>query len=134
MFEQPQSGPSGVERTRLRTRHRARLRDERGVGSVLALALLGATVTLLLTVLPLFMALSVRQEVAGAADAAALAAADVASGLLPGFPCAQAERVAEANGATLRACHVDGLIATVSVGSSVLGITVTAGATAGPPP
>lgn len=80
------------------------------------------------------MALSVRQAVAGAADAAALAAADVASGLLPGFPCAQAERVAEANGATLEACHVDGLIATVSVGSSVLGIPVTAGATAGPPP
>lgn len=112
----------------------AGLRDDRGAGSVLALALLAATLMLLLTLLPLGMALSVRQTVTGAADAAALAAADVASGLLPGFPCAQAERVARANRASLETCEIDGLVATVRVGSAVLGITVTAVATAGPPP
>lgn len=112
----------------------ARAWSDAGSGSVLALAVLGATLVLLLTLLPLSMALSVRQTVAGTADAAALAAADVASGLLPGFPCAQAEIVARANATSLEACHLDGLIATVRVGSTVLGIPVTALATAGPPP
>jgi secretion/DNA translocation related TadE-like protein len=85
-------------------------------------------------VVPLFLALSVRQAVAGAADAAALAAADTASGLLPGYPCESAARVSAANGFTLTDCGLDGLVATVRVGASVLGIPLSVAASAGPPP
>jgi secretion/DNA translocation related TadE-like protein len=79
------------------------------------------------------MGFATRQAAAGTADAAALAAADVASGLVSGFPCARAARVAAANRASLASCAVDGLIVTVVVSRSILGITVTATATAGPP-
>ena len=77
--------------------------------------------------------LAVRQAVAGAADAAALAAADVASGLVSGYPCATAALVAAANGAAVASCAVDGLVVTVSASRDILGLAVTATATAGPP-
>jgi secretion/DNA translocation related TadE-like protein len=109
------------------------VRDE-GAGSVLALGIIGAVVLLAATALPLFAVLSVRSSVAGAADAAALAAADVRVGVTGGFPCDVAGEVASANGARLTACVVDGYIATVSVERSVLGFAVSARATAGPPP
>lgn len=83
--------------------------------------------------LPVYGALATRQAVAGAADAAALAAADVAVGIHPGFPCEAAGRVAAANGADVLECELDGLVATIVVGRHILGIPVTATATAGPP-
>lgn len=107
--------------------------NDRGAASVLAIALLSATLVLTLACVPLYSALIERQRVAGAADAAALAAADVAVGREPGIPCVVAERVAAANRATLQRCVVDGLIVTVRVASSVGIMAVTADATAGPP-
>ena len=74
------------------------------------------------------------QRLAGAADAAALAAADAASGAVSGFPCARADELAAASGATLTACDLDGLIATVTVTSRFAAIDATASARAGPPP
>jgi secretion/DNA translocation related TadE-like protein len=79
------------------------------------------------------MVLVERSAAAGAADAAALAAADARVGLATGFPCEQAAVIAEANGATLTSCEVDGLVVTVSVSRPVAGFHVTASATAGPP-
>lgn len=70
----------------------------------------------------------------GAADASALAAADVAVGIVPGFACEQAAAVASANGARLAQCETDGLIVTVVASRPFLGLTITATATAGPPP
>lgn len=110
-----------------------RLRAERGAGSILVVAIIATIVSALLLVAPLCRALVVRAEANGAADAAALAAADVARGLLPGVPCVIAASVATANGAKLDGCRVDGVIVTVRVSVAVLAFSVTAAATAGPP-
>ena len=83
--------------------------------------------------MPIFAGLAVRQSVAGAADSAALAAADVVSGLRAGYPCDAARRVAEANGALLASCEVDGLVVSVSATRQFAGIAITSSATAGPP-
>lgn len=106
--------------------------NDRGAGSVLALGIMGAVVMLVATALPLYAVLATRTAVAGAADAAALAAADVRVGVIGGFPCDVAAKVAAANGVRLSSCEVDGYIATVSVERSVLGFSVSSRATAGP--
>jgi len=105
---------------------------QRGSGSVLTVGIAGGLVALTALSIPLYMALVVRQEIAGAADAAALAAADTASGLVPGYPCETAARVAAANGASLESCTADGQVVTVSAGGGILGLSVVAWATAGP--
>lgn len=105
---------------------------EAGSGSALVLAIAGGLVAAMALVLPLYSALAVRQAVAGAADAAALAAADTASGLIAGYPCEAAESVAGANGTSLTSCTVDGLVVTVSASRVILGFPVSATATAGP--
>jgi len=110
------------------------VRRDDGAGSVLALGIIGAIVMLVATALPLYAVLATRSAVAGAADAAALAAADARVGVTGGFPCDIAAETAAANGVALTGCEVDGYIATVSVERSVLGFPVSAGATAGPPP
>jgi secretion/DNA translocation related TadE-like protein len=102
-------------------------------GSVLAVALVGGVAALTGLSLPLYMGLATRQSVAAAADASALAAADVAVGIVPGYPCETAGQVAAANGAALGSCHLDGLVATVSATRWIIGIPVTSIATAGPP-
>lgn len=109
------------------------LSGERGAGSILALSVLATIVATFLLVAPLLHALTVRAKMSGAADAAALAAADVSRGIYPGVPCAIAASVAAANGALLDECRVDGVIVTVRVSAIVLAFTVTASATAGPP-
>lgn len=108
--------------------------SDRGSGSVLAVALLGALVTLTAVLMPLLALLPAHQSAQGAADAAALAAADVASGLMPGVPCDTAARAAELNGSRLAACTVDGLIATVTVARTVGAFPISSRARAGPAP
>ncbi len=108
--------------------------SDRGSGSLLTIALVGSITALTGLGLPVFIGLAVRQSVAAAADAAALAAADVLSGLVPGYPCDSARHVAEANGASLALCEPDGLVVTVSATRQFAGITITSTATAGPPP
>jgi secretion/DNA translocation related TadE-like protein len=102
-------------------------------GSILAASVAGSTILLTALVLPVGAALVEKRVIAGAADAAALAAADVASGLVPGVLCDAAARLAEANGGALSTCEVDGAVVTVGVSGSVLGIPFTIHATAGPP-
>lgn len=109
------------------------MRGESGAATVVTVGLMAAIVALTAMALPLYSVLVVRQSVAAAADAAALAAADVAVGRAPGSPCVIAARVAAANGASVTACELDGLVATVSAGRTVLGLLVSATATAGPP-
>ena len=103
-----------------------------GSGSILTVAIIGAVLAMALMLLPLYMGFAARQSVAGAADAAALAAADTVVGILPGLPCDAAERVVRANGASVLSCDVDGLIVTVTASRMLLGVPVTAVATAGP--
>lgn len=108
-------------------------RDD-GAGSVLAIAIVAAMVLLAMAAIPLYVVLATRSAVAGAADAAALAAADVRVGVVGGFPCDVAAQVAAANNVILHSCEVDGYIATVAVERSVLGFSVVCRATAGPAP
>ena len=106
---------------------------ERGAGSVLAVAIVACVVVLTAVALPLYTVLIVRASVSGAADAAALAAADTVSGVVGGIPCERAAIVARENGARLDSCAADGLVVTVSASRSVLGFQVSVAATAGPP-
>ena len=106
---------------------------ERGAGSVLMVGVVASVVALMSLALPLYTVLVVRASVSGAADAAAIAAADTAVGLASGVPCEQAALVAGANGAELDSCTADGLVVTVSVSRQIAGLDVVAVATAGPP-
>ncbi len=108
------------------------LSSDDGSGSILTVAIIGAVTALSLMLLPLYTGFAARQSVAGAADAAALAAADTVVGIVPGVPCAAASTVAAANGASILSCDVDGLIVTVTAARMLLGVSVTAAATAGP--
>ncbi len=105
---------------------------ERGSGSVLAIALIGAVIAVTALVIPIYAVLSVKAAVAAAADASALAAADARVGAVTGYPCDRAAEVASANGARLAACGVDGLVATVTVERWLLGLRVAQTASAGP--
>ncbi len=72
-------------------------------------------------------------RVSAVADTAALAAADTALGFVGGVPCDRAEQVVARSGLALTACEVDGVVATVVVGSSGGVFAVQARARAGPP-
>ncbi|MDQ1084740.1 MULTISPECIES: Rv3654c family TadE-like protein [Microbacterium] len=73
------------------------------------------------------------RRVAGVADAAALAAADAASGAVSGSPCERADQVAEVSGLRVDTCEMEGLIATITVGGAYGGIPLDARSRAGPP-
>jgi hypothetical protein len=74
------------------------------------------------------------QRLAAAADAAALAAADTASGAVPGVPCERAAEVAATAAAHVVACDLDELVATVTVSAPFGVMPASASARAGPPP
>jgi secretion/DNA translocation related TadE-like protein len=107
--------------------------SERGAGSILAVAVLAATVLLTTLVVSVLALLAEARSVANAADAAALAAADTASGAIAGFPCEAAEAVATLNETAVTQCTVIGLVASVSVRRGVHGIDISSSARAGPP-
>lgn len=104
---------------------------QRGSGSILAVAVIGALAALFSLLLPLAIVLSAKQKVWSSADAAALAAADVAVGIAPGAPCVAAASVAGANGVEVTVCRVDGSTATVRTTVVILGFLVRGQATAG---
>ncbi|KQO82411.1 MULTISPECIES: Rv3654c family TadE-like protein [unclassified Frigoribacterium] len=110
------------------------LRDDSGSASVVAVGTLVAVVSLVVATSIASGALVERSRAAGAADASALAGADVAAGLTAGAVCDVAGRVAAANGTTLLSCRTDGPVVTVQVSSAFGPVSVTASATAGPPP
>jgi len=119
----------------LRTRrsHRS-LRAEDGAASVLGMAVIGLLVGALCALAPLGGVLAAHQRVQGAADAAALAAADIASGrVTSGVPCEAAAALAREAGASLDHCALDGAIAEVRLSAEVLGLALHATARAGPP-
>lgn len=107
--------------------------NERGAGSILVVAIMAATLMLVMLSAPLYRGVANKHVATGAADAAALAAADVAIGIVAGSPCDRAASVAAANGARMRDCIVDGVIATVTVTAGSAALAATASATAGPP-
>lgn len=110
------------------------VRDDEGAGGVLALAVVGATIAFALAALALGSAFAVRQRVVAAADAAALAAADTLLGVVPGDPCGHAREVAAAHRVALADCELAGAEAHVTVAVNVLGVPISVGSRAGPPP
>ena len=108
-------------------------RRERGAGTVLALAVVAVTVTLTTAAIGVVGAWGARQKAAVAADATALAAADVAAGRASGEPCAEADVVARANGAFVTGCVVAAVVVSVEVSVPYLGWEAFAAARAGPP-
>ena len=115
-------------------KHRQVATRDRGSGSILAVAILGALFAVTAVLVPVLALLPAKQSVQGAADAAALAAADTASGLMPGVPCEMAALAAELNAARLVGCTVDGLTATVTVVATAGIFPIGARARAGPAP
>lgn len=100
---------------------------------MLAIGIVAFVVALTLALLPLGGGLLAKSRAALAADASALAGADVAIGLNPGFPCEAAAEIASANGATLVDCVADGVIVTVRVEVRFGAFRISSVATAGPP-
>lgn len=104
-------------------------------GTILAAGLASITATMVLGAALVGGAATTAHRVTGAADAAALAAADTASGAIftRDTPCQAAERVAHAANTSITECRLDGVVATVGVKSTYAVMTVVAVARAGPP-
>lgn len=113
------------------SRRRTDPHPDRGAGSVLVVGLIGVVVVAGLALVTAGVGLARGQQLSGAADAAALAAADVLLGWVAGEPCAVATRVAAAHDARLVDCSSEGLAVTVRVRASILGIVVERTARAG---
>ncbi len=108
-------------------------RGDTGTGSALVVGLVAVVAITGVALLGAGSALARGQQLTAAADAAALAAADVLLGWAPGDPCAVAERVAAAHEVRLSACAAEGLSMIVRVETGILGLTVSRSARAGPP-
>lgn len=77
---------------------------DRGSGTVFALTTVLVAIFLLGVVLLVGQAAVVKHRAGNVADLSALAAADVARGLMPGDPCQTARQVAAENDAQLLEC------------------------------
>jgi secretion/DNA translocation related TadE-like protein len=102
-------------------------------GTMLSVGVVVCSATLVVGFATAGAAAVFSQRLAGVADAAALAAADAASGALDGEPCARAGEIAAASGVVLAACELDGLIATVTVAAVFGRLPASVSARAGPP-
>lgn len=104
-------------------------------GTALAVGVVAAVATLCVGLVAVGGAAVTSQRMAGAADAAALAAADASSGAVVSSdtPCALAARVADAAGATMTDCAIQGVVATVQVRAAYSGLVAVASARAGSP-
>lgn len=102
-------------------------------GTILSVGVVVWAATLSVSFVTAGSAAVFSQRVAGVADAAALAAADAASGAIGGEPCARAVEVASASGAEVTSCDVADLIAAVTVSAPFGRLSTAASARAGPP-
>ncbi len=110
------------------------MKREEGAGTVLALALVAAVVAAFLLAAAGALVLDGHRRVVAAADAAALAGADVALGNATGAPCDRAAALAAVTGVRLDRCAQHGTLVRVHATTTVLGVEVGADAVAGPPP
>jgi secretion/DNA translocation related TadE-like protein len=110
-----------------------RAAGERGSASVAVIGLLAALLITAIAAIGACALLGEKQRVSAAADAAALAAADAASGRVAGVPCERAGLAARLNGAELASCQIDGPFALVSARRQIGGVPIAVWARAGPP-
>jgi secretion/DNA translocation related TadE-like protein len=107
--------------------------NDEGSGAILGVAIIAATMLATGLVVTTFAMLALQQGVHNAADAAALAAADTASGAIAGFPCEAAAQAATLNGATVSSCTVGGLVADINVERAAGPFVLRSRSRAGPP-
>ncbi len=105
---------------------------DEGSGSMLTLGIGASFLILTFLLIPLLGGFVVHQRVQGAADVAALAAADIASGRQPGNPCETAEILVSGAGFSVRECRLVGLISRITVTTNFGPIELVARARAGP--
>jgi len=101
-------------------------------GSALAVGIIALTATLAIGAATAGAASVRMTHASGVADAAALAAADAASGAVTGIPCERAAQVADRGRVTLTACTVSDLVVTIEVAAALGPFTARARARAGP--
>jgi secretion/DNA translocation related TadE-like protein len=101
-------------------------------GTILSVGVVACTATIAIGFVTVGAASAFSQRIAGVADAAALAAADAASGAVTGEPCSRAAEVASASGAVVISCELSALVATVTVSASFGHLPAVASARAGP--
>lgn len=106
--------------------------SENGAGTVLALALVSLSVTLLIVSQSLAFNLLSNLRLQATSDSIAVAAADSLRGLSLGFPCEVAEQMSVANMVNLVECRIVGLEVFITVHSDAVGIVLIAKARAGP--
>ena len=115
----PSCGPAGRAARQPATRGAGGNRpgwDERGSGTVYALGVIAVLLAAAVGIAGLIQAQSATGRARAAADLAAISGATVLSSVVaPGDPCAMAQRVAAANGASVSTCSVAGEDVTVSV-------------------
>ena len=91
--------------------------DERGSGTVYALGVIAVLLAAVVGIAGLIQAQSAAGRARAAADLAAISGATVLSSVIaPGDPCAMAQRVAAANGASVSACSVSVVVPTTILG------------------
>lgn len=108
------------------------MRNERGSGTILALATV-FTLTALFAGLQIVAQNVLNQHrLQAATEAMAIAATDALRGLTTGFPCVEANEIALKNMAIVDECRIVGLEVMISAHLDGLGIVLTAKARAGP--
>ena len=108
-------------------------RCERGSGTTLALTVLLLMVALSMTLMMALAAVNQTGRMQGVADAAALAAADAARGIIAAAPCELAQNIAAAQGVMLSRCDQNGEVVTINFSARVLMFELVFSAQAGPP-
>ncbi|MFB2586891.1 Rv3654c family TadE-like protein [Herbiconiux liukaitaii] len=109
--------------------------DEEGSGSVAGVAVVAFASVLLCGVAVIGGAVAELEQLRGAADAGALAAADAASGRIAGVPCELVAAVAQRLDAAVSRCTAaEAGVVEVVLTRPILGIPIDAAARAGPPP
>ena len=108
------------------------IRGEKGAGTILALAVVLLSVTMLLVSQAQAFNILANIRLQATADSIAIAAADSLRGLSLGFPCEVAEEMSAANMANLAECRIVGLEVFITVHLKAVGIVLIAKARAGP--
>lgn len=111
-----------------------RFGPETGSGSILALALIGATLAGFVGSNLAVYRLFAQEKLQAQADQIALAAADSVRGLTTGFPCELAGQFAHMYMVKIAFCRIVDFECLLRLQSDRLGIRLEATARAGPPP
>lgn len=107
-------------------------RLERGAGTILALAIIFVTISLLVLGTTLANQTLGIQRLSSLTESIALAAADALRGLTTGYPCIVAKDMAEISGVVLERCRIVGFEVFIETSRNDLSGVLRASARAGP--